>query len=422
MREEFLQYIWANSLYQSNEFVSCSGKNIRILNTGVQNKDSGADFFNARIEIDDVVLAGNIEIHLCNSDWYRHGHHLDAAYNNVILSVVKDADVRVYNSEEREIETIELNYLDALYDEYLYMKDSIRKPGCARGLENIDDAWFYLTLQSIAIERLERKCNDIRFIWEQTGNDWEECFYRLLCKYWAGNVNSDSLFQLALHVPYKILLKYADKPRCVEALLFGCAGLLQSDCSDAYSVGLREEFLYLKNKYKLSEMRAEEWKFMRIRPDSFPTIRIALLASFLCKFANLTSKLIDAVTIEELMDLLEVSTSVYWHEHYQFGVSSSFRPKSMGDVGKNILLINTVIPFVFVYGKERGEDKFVDKALNWLDELKPESNFIVKEWEECGFVFNSALQTQALIQLRREYCDQHRCLQCRIGREVMRAF
>ena len=421
MREEFLQYIWANALFRCSDFVSCSGKKIQILNVGTWNRDAGPDFFNARLRIENIEFAGNIEIHLKNSDWYRHGHHVDAAYNNVLLSVVKEADGNIYNSAGQEVETVVLEYAENLYEEYLFMQRAVHQPGCRQNLKMIDKEWFDMTLEALAIERLERKCGDIRNILEQTQDDWQECFYRLLCKYWAGNVNSDPFYQLALRLPYKVLLKHSDKPEQQEALLLGCAGLLEEETgNDEYVNSLRDEFHYLQSKYGLTVLSAEQWKFMRIRPDAFPTVRIALLASFFREFPDLVGKVTEAQNLWEIFDALEVKASSYWDTHYRFGQTSFVHPKKMGQSLKNIVVINVVVPFLFLYGKYQANEKYCDRAMGWLEQLSAEKNYIITDWENCGFHFNSALQTQALIQLRKEYCDKHRCLQCKLGREVLK--
>lgn len=420
MNEDFLQYIWANSLLKNRELITHTGKRIEILQPGSYNRDAGPDFFNARLRMDHVILAGNIEVHLKSSDWYRHEHHKDKAYNNVILSVVREDDARIYTQDGTEIECVELEYADYLYNEYIYMRNTIQQPGCYRRLELLEDSWFYLTLQSLTIERLERKVNDIRKILSQTKNDWQECFYRLMCKYWSANINSDSFYQLALYLPYKILLRYIDRPHLVEALLLGCSGLLETAPDEPYTLNLKKEFQYLQKKHKLWTMQAAQWKFMRIRPEGFPTIRLALLAALLCRFGHLLAAILKTAALKEVLFLFDVQASVYWETHYVFGKESSFKIKKLGEGSRKIILINTVIPFLFLYGKGRGEEKWIKKALDWLEETGPENNYIVRAWEKQGFVFDSAMQTQALIQLRKVYCEAHRCLQCRVGKQIFR--
>lgn len=422
MKEDFLQYIWANALFKQKEFIAISGEVVEILRPGELNRDAGPDFFNARIRINGMEWAGNIELHCCNSDWFRHAHHQDAAYDNVILSVVYKADCIIYNSRKQEIPTIVLQDIERLYAEYQYLKADHRTSFiCRKEMLKVNETYFRLTLQTLAIERLERKCREIRLMLDQTHQDWEECFYRLICRYWAGNVNAEPFQQLAIRLPYRLLLRYADKTETLEALLLGVAGLLENAKEEEYVCRLKQEFAYLKNKHQFSMMPPQQWKFMRVRPDAFPTLRLALLAAFLQKLNTLLSSLLEANRLSDIDSLLDVQVSEYWEIHYRPGHLASRKKHALGRQIKNNLIINVLVPFMFLYGQERGEERYQEKALKLLEDAKPEDNYIIKAWKKWGITVQSALQTQALIQLSKEYCACHRCLQCRIGREILKS-
>ena len=245
--------------------------------------------------------------------------------------------------------------------------------------------------------------------------------YRMLVRYWSGNVNADAFTQLAQNLSYKKVVRSSELLFRVEALLLGYAGLL-SDVpeTDKYALGLREEYEYQAAKFQLKAMDASQWRFMRIRPTAFPTVRLALLASLMMRFNFLLSRVLDASEVSEIYDLLDVTASSYWDTHYKLGMDSTKRVKKVGSNMKNVIIINALVPFLFVYGKERGEDQYCDKALRWLEELKAERNYVSEAWIRYGVRVNSALQSQALLQVKREYCDTHRCLHCKIGAEVFR--
>lgn len=421
MTEEFLQYVWANALFTSMDCVSTTGKPVEILDVGRQNRDAGPDFFNAKIRIEGVVHVGNVEVHQHGSDWFRHGHQTDGAYNNVILSVVGEADVEVYDSRNREIDSIVLQYDEQLWDVYVFMQGVPVEPRCFRYLSRIDPSRMDMLFTGYAIERLERKCEDIRGMLGESLNDWESCFYRMLVRYWSGNVNADSFAQLAQNLSYKKVIRCSDNLFRVEALLLGYSGLLSRvDEVDDYTRGLREEYDYQAAKFNLVAMNPSQWKFMRIRPTSFPSVRLALLASLMMRFNFLLSGVLDATSLQEVGHLLDVTASTYWDTHYQLGVVSKERVKKLGNIMKEVILINAIVPFLFVYGKEQHQEKYCDKAVQWLEDLAAEKNHITEVWMQRGVKLSSALQSQGVLQIKREYCDTHRCLHCKIGGEVFK--
>ena len=392
------------------------------MNVGLQNRDAGPDFFNAKVRIGDVVQAGNVEIHQKASDWFRHGHEKDTAYDNVILSVVADADMEVRDSKDREIDAITLRYDVRLWDEYIFMQGVPVEPRCYRNLRRVDPVRMDMLFTGYAIERLERKCGDIKMMLDETRNDWEDCFYRMLVRYWSGNVNAEAFAQLARDLSYKKVIRCSDNLFRVEALLLGYSGLLTGvEQEDDYTIALREEYEYQAAKFHLTAMERARWKYMRIRPTSFPTVRLALLASLMMRFNFLLSAVLEAEHLPEVYKLLDVQASDYWDTRYKPGVPATRQVKRLGNSMKTVIVINAIIPFLFIYGRERKEERYCDKAIQWLEELEAERNHVTEAWTKQGVELKSALQSQALLQIKREYCDAHRCLHCKIGGEVFRS-
>ncbi|MDR0544516.1 MAG: DUF2851 family protein [Odoribacteraceae bacterium] len=421
MNEEFLQYIWANALFKDAACTTTDGEQVRILRVGEQNGNAGPDFSDARIEKGGVVFAGTAEVHLSGSDWARHGHHKDPAYDNVILSVVRNHDAEVYTSRGRRVDTIVLQYDERLHEEYLYTRGTPNAPRCHRRLPQIDPSKLEVSLTGYAVERLERKCDNVYRLLESSQNDWETTLFSMIARYWSGNVNAEAFSMLARGLSYKKVQRDGDSLFRAEALLLGYSGLLETAGErDEHVDALRQEYAYMASKHGLQSLPPSVWKFARVRPPFFPTVRIALLAALLCRSRLLLSEILEARTVEEAMHRFDVTASPYWDTHYRLGQPSARRVKRVGKMLQQILAINALAPFLFVYGKERGEDRYQERALAWLEELPPESNHIVADWQAAGIAPRSALHTQALLHLNDEYCQPRRCLHCKLGHEMFK--
>lgn len=420
MKEEFLHYLWKYGLYDADSLFDTEGNRIKVLHPGEYNRDSGPDFFNARITIDGTNWAGNVEIHTSSSHFDLHGHQNDPAFNNVILHVVANNDKKVYNSRGEELLTVEMAFDHQLLGKYLQL---INNPGviaCQDFIGNVDRFLILHWLNALVIERLQQKSELVLKILAGTGNDWEETFFRMLTRYFGFRVNSGPFEMLASELPFRIIRKHSDNRFQVEALLFGTAGMLdvglfKEALSDDYYNSLVREYNILAAKYSLRHIHGWLWKFSRLRPTNFPTVRISQLATMLSSPDGLFSKALDTEAIGKLRELFEVSASEYWNDHYVFGKKSINIIKSAGSQAADILLINAVIPVIFTYGMKRDNNDIVEKAVSMLVEIPPELNYITQEWASAGLESDSALYSQALIQLRNCYCRKRRCLDCRIG-------
>jgi len=424
MKEEFLHYLWKYSLYDLESLIDSDGNRIIVINPGEYNRDSGPDFFNSRISIAGTIWAGNIEIHTCSSHFDLHGHQSDPAYNNVILHVVAQNDKKVFSKNGEEILTVEIKFDSSLYDGYLSLVNTPYIIACQNELNNIDKFLVRHWLNSLLIERFQNKSAHILKIFEDTGNDWEETFYRLVCRYFGFRVNTEPFEMLARTLPFRIILKHADSRFQVEALLFGAAGLLDEGIfkeaiSDEYYRDLLKEFKILKTKYSIQPMHGWVWKFSRLRPANFPTLRISQLASMLSDSGGRFTKVIEATTADQLRSLFNVSASEYWSTHFVFGKTTRRTTRNSGSQATDIILINAVVPLIFVYGMKRDSLDLRERALGMLEKIDCEENIIIDEWKKAGIEAESAYYSQSLIQLRNEYCKKRRCLECRIGSKLI---
>ncbi|WP_430935083.1 DUF2851 family protein [Saccharicrinis sp. 156] len=419
MLEEFLHYLWQYKMYNNIPLKTQCGLNIEVINTGEPNANAGPDFFNAKIKIGETLWAGNVEVHTYASDWTEHNHQKDKAYDNVILHVVEYDDVKIARTNGQDIPVLKISYPPSLFSEYLQLKNSQHWLGCADKLKEVNSFEISLWLQRILVERLEHKIIDIQRILKKTTQNWDETFYRLLFRSFGFGVNGDPFELLAQSLPLNILLKYSDCRQLVEALLFGQAGFLVEAKEDGYINNLVRDYEFLKNKHNLHPIENHLWKFLRLRPSNFPTIRLAQLSSLLIKLKGVFGLLINEPDIKVVEEIMEVGVSEYWQHHYTIQKKSAKRNKNLGANSKNLIIINTIVPYLFAYGKMGGDDGYVQKALDWLSMIKPEKNALLEKWEEQEILANNAGDSQALIYLSNNYCKLKKCLRCRIGHKVL---
>ncbi|MDR2036366.1 MAG: DUF2851 family protein [Bacteroidales bacterium] len=419
MTEDFLHYVWKHRLYLTQDHTAIGGEKIEVLHPGIANTHAGPDFSDARIRIGTTLWAGCVEIHICSSDWEKHGHHHDPAYNNVILHVVYQHDTDVYTENGQKLPVLELHFDDRYYENYLQLAGKKETIACKEKLGSIDEFTWMAWLDRMAIERLEQKSNDILRTYSSTGNNWEETFYRRLARNFGFSLNGLPFETLAKSLPYHLLLKHKDHPDQLEALLFGQAGMLQDKYEDAYYTGLQDEYLFLRNKYQLVPIESHLWKFLRLRPVNFPTVRIAQFADLIHRNDHLFSRIIGSDTTRQLEEMFTIRASGYWDTHYVFGKDAVDRKKTFGKTAFHSVMINTVIPFLFVYGKVRSKEDFCIRAIDLLQNLPPEKNTILTLWHESGVDNPTALTSQALLQLKNEYCMSKRCLHCAVGNKIV---
>jgi hypothetical protein len=420
MKEEFLHFLWKYGLYEKDKLLDNDGNIITVIHPGEYNRDAGPDFFNARLYISGTLWAGNVEIHTRSSHFNNHGHHADPMFDNVILHIVSENDRRVYNSRGEELLTAVLLFDLSLYDKYISLVNNPYIIACQNEIGDSDKMFFHHWLNSLVVERLQVKSEMIRQILLETGNDWEETFYRLLSRYFGFRVNTEPFEMLARALPFRIVRKHADNRFQIESLLYGTSGMLEEGLfkealTDRYYQELIREYKILSSKYSLKHLHGWIWKFARLRPHNFPTIRISQLAGMLSVTGGLFSRLLDVKDIKQLKDLFEVRASGYWDDHFVFGSGKKGKSKKTGSQATDILLINAVIPLLFVYGKNRDLPEYSERALSFLDQIKAEQNSIINDWSIAGIEAESALFSQALIQLRDNYCRKRRCLDCRVG-------
>ena len=422
MNEEFLHYIWKFKLFNQLDLITIDNEQVEIIKVGQHNSDAGPDFFNAKIKVGDTLWAGNVEVHINTSDWQKHNHQNDNAYDNIILHVVFNADIVLKRISGETIPTIELKdkISEKVIQNYLYFKSNKDWIPCEKQIAAVPPFIVNSTIDQLVLERLERKSKTIIDNLALNTNNWEETFYQLLARNFGFKTNAEPFELLAKSLPSLIIAKHKSSLLQIEALLFGQAGFLDEHYEDAYLQKLQNEYVFLKQKYKLKSIDKHLWKFLRLRPVNFPTIRISMFANLIYTSTHLFSKIIEMESYNELKKLMNVEASVYWHTHYIFDKESKHKIKHLGNDSINTILINTIVPFLFVYGKQKDNEKYVERALKFLEQTEGEKNSIITKWKVLGISAETAYSTQALLQLKNEYCTNKKCLNCSVGNYLLK--
>ncbi|BDS13672.1 DUF2851 family protein [Aureispira anguillae] len=424
--ETFLHYIWKLKLFNFKDLKTSDNKAIRLLNVGVHNHHAGPDFSNARIRIEDTLWAGSVELHKKSSDWLKHGHQHDAAYNNTILHVVYEHDQVIYRSSGEAIPTLELKTrINPQYiRRYWLLLNSKNWIACEAQIVCTSKRMEQLWLNRLVLERLELKTKEIEQDLVLNQNNWEVSFYHFLASSFGVKQNIAPFEALAKSLPLLILSKHKDNLLQLEALLLGQAGFLADltsiDKEDTYLKMICKEYQFLAHKYQLIPLKASSWKFGRMRPANFPTIRLAQFAVLVHQSRHLFSKILEETNVAKLRKMFAIELKGYWSAHYKLGESSSKRKKSLGSKTVDLILINTVVPFLFLFGEKKGLVQYKERALELLQAIQPEQNSIIANWERLGFVAQSAYETQGLLQLKNNYCEHKRCFSCSIGHKILR--
>ena len=422
LNEAFLQYVWQHRLLRG-DLHTTDGQPVHVERAGDLNTDAGPDFLNARLRIGTLRWAGNVEIHVKSSDWNAHGHSSDKSYNNVALHVVYEHDSNIVLENGITAPTLEVKeHLPMeVWDSYQQMMAAPQASAvaCLPRLHQVPRFLFDGFLDRLAAERVERKANDVRSLVEESKGSWETACYWLVAHYFGGKTNGFAFEMLAKQTPMRILAKIRDNAFRVESLLMGQAGLLEASFHDEYPQRLRREYAYLRQAYSLSPMAGHLWRFFRLRPASFPTLRISQFANLVCKSSALFSHLLETTNVEELRHLFDVSASDYWVSHYHFDQPAEPCDKPTGRHFADMLLINSWAPLLFEYGVEHGSQTLKDRAIDLLRQLPPESNRVTREWGRDHRPQNAA-QSQALLQLFNEHCAKQSCLRCAIGYQVLK--
>ena len=422
MKEDFLHYIWKHKLLKLSQLETTQKDKLLLINSGEHNHNTGPDFFNSQIIIEDQRWAGNVEIHVKSSDWYVHGHEKDMNYDSIILHVVWEHDVDIYTKENFVVPTLELKqhiHENILNNYEKLFSKSQKWINCENVISSVDPFIIDNWLERLYVERLEQKSELTQKMLDTSKNDWEAVLIKVLFKNFGLKVNGDAFLNLINSIDFSIIRKEKQTLVSLEALLFGQAGLLNDDIQNAYYKTLQMEYNFLLKKHNLQANMKSQFQFFRLRPNNFPTIRIAQLAALLNQHQNLFSKITTITQLKDYYKLFDISISEFWKTHYSFTATSKRTYKKLSKKFIDLLLINTIVPLKFIYLKYINELN-EEELISTIKLIKPEKNAVIDGFKELNFKCNDALESQALLQLKNEYCEKNKCMQCAIGNELLR--
>lgn len=416
MTEELLHFLWKHRMVNSSDLKTCDGEPIEIIHPGTHNTDAGPDFFNAKVKIGSTLWAGNVEIHLRSSDWRLHHHHLNQAYNNVILHVVNQHDEEVFTQNRVVVPVMKMQTSQALSQNYQSLLDGEEWLGCKDAISQISEIELTNWLERCLISRFEERTFRIDQLLTEFENDWEQVFFLMLARSFGFGTNAQPFEMLARQTPVWSLLHHADNQLQIEAILLGQAGFISKNPLCEYEEKLGREYQFLSQKFNLKPVASHLWKFLRLRPVNFPTIRLAQLSAFIFKIKGQFETMFEVKSVDTLLQLLDVTASDYWSRHFQlYEEEGEEQVKHLGVLSRHLIIINAIVPTMYAYAARRGNDEMQAKAFDWLTSLPAENNHIINNWREYGLKADNAFDSQALIHLRQSFCEPKKCLQCRIG-------
>ena len=429
--EQLLHYCWKHKLFPLEGLQTTDGQPVEVIDPGLHNLNAGPDFFNAKVKIDGTLWVGNVEIHDKSSDWFAHGHEKDPHYNNTILHVAGLIDCNVRTQSGITPPQVQLSVPDQVRRNYDDLIKTDTYPPCYKIIPSLSRLTVHSWMSALEAERLERKTKDIRWRAEHCDGSWESAYFVTMARNYGFGINSEPMEQWAFAMPLTVVAHHRDDLFQIEALFMGQAGLLNPESiperhrdaaiADDYFQKMRREYQFLAHKYSLSPIDHRLWRFLRLRPQNFPHIRISQLANLYYQNKTDLSRLAEAETLDAAKEMLATQVTPYWQTHYAFGCESAKNEKHLSASSVNLLLINTVVPMLFAYGRHRQDDELCDRAFDFLESLRAEDNTIVRTWREVGLTVDNAGDSQALIQLKKVYCDRRDCLRCRIGYEYLKS-